>query len=458
VSDASIYLSGNFAPLVEEITEFDLAVTGTIPAELEGRLVRNGSNPAAPVDQRTYHWFAGTGMVHGVRIRDGKAEWYRNRFVRDDLACDVRGWPLVGGPRERSGPVNTHVIAHAGRTLAVHEAGPLPIELSYELGTVRHFDFERTLKGPFTAHAKADPSTGQLHAVTYRPDWDHIRYLTVGVDGQLTRTVAVPVPERIAVHDCAITETVVVLFDLPLTLDTASVEAGLGFPYRWNSDHVARIGLLARDGTADDIAWFEIEPCFIYHTLNAYDLEDGSVVLDAVRHPTTMAIDVHGPMDGPPTFDRWTFETASGIVRRELLDDRPQEFPRHDERRTGRAHRYGYTQSLDPFGALIKHDLANGSAELHDFGPGRAAQEPVFVPRAEGASEDDGWIMTYVHDAGLDRSDVVILAAQDFSGEPLATIQLPQRVPIGFHGSWIPDTAVAPVVRRPNGSGLGRLP
>ena len=419
------YLSGNFAPVLEEVTAFDLPVTGTIPDGLEGRLLRNGPNPMAEEDPASYHWFTGTGMVHGVRIRDGKAEWYRNRSVGS-----------VGGV------ANTNVIGHAGRTLATVEAGLPPVELGYELDPIGLHDFDGTLDGAFTAHAKKDPATGELHAVTYYWEWEHMRYLVVGFDGRIRRTVDIPVPGRIAVHDTAITESKVVLFDLPLVFNLDAAMNGARFPYLWDPEYVPRIGLLPREGSADDVQWFEIDPCFVYHPLNAYDLPDGSVVLDAVRHPSTFAKDVLGPNDGRTTLDRWTLDPTSGKAREERLDDHSQEFPRHDERILGRPHRYGYGATFEPgieFGGAIKHDLVAGTSEEHDFGPGRTCLEPVFVPRTPDAAEDDGWIMAYVYDATADSSDVVILAAQDFTGDPVATIGLPQRVPYGFHGNWVPD-------------------
>ena len=75
----SQWLTGNFGPVTEEVTAVDLAVTGTIPDGLDGRYLRNGPNPRGEVDPASYHWFTGDGMVHGVRLRDGRAEWYRNR-------------------------------------------------------------------------------------------------------------------------------------------------------------------------------------------------------------------------------------------------------------------------------------------------------------------------------------------------------------------------------------------
>jgi carotenoid cleavage dioxygenase len=442
----NVYLSGNFAPVREETTALDLTVTGTIPRELRGRLLRIGPNPVVPPDPAAYHWFTGNGLVHGLRLRDGRAEWYRSRFVRDDAVTAARGWPRTPGPRHGMGEgvANTNVIGHAGRTWAIVEAGGLPVELSGELETVTYSDFGGTLEGSFTAHPKRDPETGELHAVTYYWAWDHLKYVVVGNDGRVRRTVQVPVPGRPMVHDCAITERHVVLFDLPVHFDLALVEGGAPFPYRWNPDHGARVGLLPREGGAEDVRWLEVPLCYVFHPLNAFDLADGQVVLDVVRHPRMFASDLLGPNEGGPTLDRWILDPASGKVSEERLDDRPQEFPRHDERRVGRPIRYGYAATFAPgpcLGPILKHDLQRRATEVHDEGPGRAFQEPVFVPRTPDSAEDDGWVMAYVHDAARDRADVVILHAQDFAGGPVATIHLPTRVPFGFHGNWAPDEA-----------------
>jgi len=421
------FLDGNFAPVTEEVTVTELAVTGTVPPELAGRLVRIGPNPATPPDPATYHWFLGDGMVHGVRLRDGRAEWYRNRWVRGD---DV---------------VNTHVIGVDGRTFALVEAGSRPVELSDELDTVGSCTFDGTLDGSFSAHTHRDPATGDLHAVTYHWSWDHVRHVVLGPDARVRREVQVPVADGPMVHDCAITERHVVLLDLPVTFSMDAAAAGASFPYRWNPDHPPRVGLLPLDGEADQVRWFDAPSCYVFHTLNAYDAGD-AVVVDLVRHPRMFASRFNGPDEGTPVLERWTLDLASGAVKTETLDDRGQEFPRIDERLTGRPHRYGYTAGFGAgveHGPAIKHDLATGTVAVHDHGPGRVTLEPLFVPRpgspAGGAGEDDGWVMSYVYDAASDRSDVVILDARDFAGDPVATVHLPVRVPFGFHGSWLPD-------------------
>ena len=107
------YLADNFGPVTEEVAAFDLPVTGAIPTELVGRYLRNGPNPIGPVDMRTHHWFLGTGMVHGVRLRDGKAEWYRNRYVRGDEVAQIQGLEPLPGPRH---PVSyTHLTLPTNR-------------------------------------------------------------------------------------------------------------------------------------------------------------------------------------------------------------------------------------------------------------------------------------------------------------------------------------------------------
>ncbi|MGI8794673.1 MAG: carotenoid oxygenase family protein [Acidimicrobiales bacterium] len=440
------YLSGNNAPMLEEHTLTELEVQGQIPPELDGRFIRNGPNPLDDPDPATYHWFTGNGMVHGVRFREGRAEWYRNRIVRGAAASEWLGEEPVSGPHSDifRGGANTNVIGHAGATWAIVEAGGLPARLSDTLDTEAIDGFGGTLEGPFSAHPKRDPATGELHAVCYSPMiGDSVHVVTVGTDGRVRKTVSVPTPAIPMLHDCAITETYVVVMDLPCLFSLEDAMAGKA-PFGWSEDYTARFGLLPMEATsADEIRWFEIDPCYIFHVLNAHDLPDGGVVIDAVRHPKMFAKSKLGPNEGAPNLSRWTIDTTSGKVAEEVLDERPQEFPRHDERNEGRVHRFGYSASNlgvddDKSADALKIDLVAGRTEMHNYGRGRATLEPVFIPRSPEAGEDDGFVMSYVYDATTDTSDVVILAAQDFAGDPLATIKLPVRVPFGFHGNWVP--------------------
>ncbi|MDF5755922.1 carotenoid oxygenase family protein [Spongiactinospora sp. TRM90649] len=455
---------GGYVPVTEEITAFDLPVTGTLPDRLNGRFLRNGPNPLN-LEEPNQHLFTGEGMVHGVRLRDGRAEWYRNRWVRSDAVALSLGETPRPGPRFEGMDfaANTHVIGHAGRTLALVEAGFPAVELTYELDTVGRCDFGGSLPGGFTAHSKLDPRTGELHAVCYyfgRPDV--VQHVVADAAGRVVRAVDVAVEDGPMMHDFGLTDRYVVLYDLPVTFSVAALEAGIRMPYAWDDRHPARVGLLPRDGDGARVRWFEVDPCWVFHTLNAY--EDGDrVVVDVVAYDR-LFVDARLDAGGPPALDRWVLDTATGKAVRTRLDDRNQEFPRIDDRRTARQHRYGYTvvteelraqlprgaddlEDLPPeaFGAaLLKHDLRTGGHEAHRFPRDAYAGEPVFVPADPSSSEegveDDGYVMTYVHNPDRGAADLVILSAQDFEGDPVATVHLPARVPLGFHGGFIPDT------------------
>jgi carotenoid cleavage dioxygenase-like enzyme len=440
------YLEGNFAPVEDETTAFDLPVTGEIPAQLAGRLLRIGPNPVA-ADPANYHWFTGSGMAHGLRLRDGKAEWYRSRFVRDEQVVAARGWDEVPGPVSElnlgGGVANTNIIGLAGKTFAVVEAGNWPVELDYELETLARSDFEGTLPGGFSAHPHRDPDTGELHTAVYSPMWQHIQYVVTAADGRVTKTVDVPTPGSSMVHECMFTEKYFILLDMPVVFDEQALNEGAAFPYRWKPDYGARVGLLPRNGGAGDVSWHEVELCYVFHTMNAYEDSQGRVILDVVRHPKMFATDYLGPNEGSTTLQRWTIDPALTQVAEECLDDAGLEFPRLDERRAGKPYRYGYSVSLAAefkMGGLRKHDLQSGRCEIQQQGEHRAFMEPVFVPQSGEADEDDGWVLAYLYDRETDRSDVVILDAQDFSATPVATIHLPQRVPFGFHGNWVADS------------------
>ena len=433
------FLSGNFGPIDQEASVTNLPVRGEIPRELVGRLLRIGPNPVDPGEN--HHWFAGNGLVHGLRLRDGRAEWYHSRFVRDDQVCESRGWPRTEGPRfheDSTGLANTNVIGQAGKTYAIVEGGGFPMELSYELDTLRSSNFADSLVGPFSAHPKRDPDTGELHAVGYFSGWDHLQHVVVSSDGRVVRTEDVPVPGRPMVHDCAITRNYFIVLDFPVVYEepeTGQGQGGGGY-YRWKEDYGSRVGLLPRTGSAKEIVWCEVENCFVFHPLNAYEQSDGRVVLDVVRHPRMFASNLNVPDEGAPTLDRWLLDPNGGPVVESRISDHPQEFPRHDERLVGKPYRYGYcgaTGQAGLFAGLLKHDLVTGQTLHRDDGPSKQYQEPVFVPCSENADEDDGWLMSYCHDAERNVAEVVILHAQDFLGDPLATIDLTVRVPFGFH-------------------------
>ena len=185
--------------------------------------------------------------------------------------------------------------------------------------------------------------------------------------------------------------------------------------------------------------WFDVEPCYVFHPMNAYD-EGDTIVLDVDTPPQDVRY-------RPPRPARWTadagpldLDLAVGKVRESRFDDRGQEFPRIDERLIGKRHPYGYTPSFEDArgtGNLLKHDLVGGDTQQRSFGAEKALGEFVFHPSSDGAAEDDGVLMGYIYDRPTDRSELAILDAQTL--QDIASIKLPHRVPTGFHGNSVPS-------------------
>lgn len=427
------FLRGNYAPVTDELTEFDVPVEGAIPPELDGWYLRNGPNPR----QATAHWFVGDGMIHGVRIEAGRAAWYRNRWVRtDSFENDFPLYNADGTRNLRSSVANTHVVNHAGKTLALVESS-LPYEITNDLETLGAYDFGGKLTNSMTAHPKICPTTGEMHFFGYGSIFaPHVTYHRVEANGELSINRPLDVPALTMMHDFALTANYVVFLDLPIVFDLdIAMKAEADMPYRWDDNYGARFGVLRRDGPFGEVRWFDIDPCYVFHVANAYDTGD-RIELQAVRYPELWR--TSGGLDVDAVLWSWSIDLRTGAVTERQLDDRPVEFPRIDDRLATLPARYSVSVGDKK---LVRYDLGTGGAVEHAFGtaesPG-APGEAVFVPSTSGpADESSGWYLCYVYDPSRDGSDLVIIDASDFAGPPVARIRLPQRVPFGFHGNWI---------------------
>ncbi|MFT3965967.1 MAG: carotenoid oxygenase family protein [Sphingobium sp.] len=441
----SPFLTGIHTPMTDEHLLTDLAVTGTIPAGLDGRYLRIGPNPVAP-DPASYHWFIGDGMVHALALQGGRALWYRNRWIRSDAVARARGVAPAPGPRHAFDTVNTNIVGMGGRSFALVEAGSYPVELGETLDEQRYNPFDGTLKGSFTAHPHLDPRTGEHHAICYEGrDPGTIRHVVIDATGHVVREEPVAVKHGPMIHDCAITDRFVIILDLPVTFSMGALVAGHGFPYRWNPKHAARIGLMPRAGTQADIIWCRVDPAYAFHVANAYDAPDGRVVIDLCVYDDMFADGAQGPDARSRGLERWTVDPVGRTVDIRVIDAAPQEFPRPDERFFGRPCRFVWTMALptDPDArfvgatALYAHDLAAGTRQVHDFGPGRHPGEFVFVAEGQDSAEGEGWLIGLVVDMNEEATDLVIIDARRFEEPPVASIRIPHRVPPGFHGNWI---------------------
>jgi len=457
-SSPNMFLQNNFAPWSSEGAARDLPVVGRIPRELNGTYYRNGPNPAFPPLGR-YHWFDGDGMIHAVTLDDGRAS-YRNRYVlsrglREEQeagralyrgllefqATEIPGFKNTG---------NTNIVWHAGKLLALVEAALPTRMMAGPLDTVGEYDFDGRLAGPMTAHPKLDPETGEMLFFGYSPFPPYLTYHVAAADGALVRSEVIDVAWPSMMHDFAITKDHVIFILCPLVFSFERL-AERGGAFSWEPERGTRLGIMPRRGGNADVRWFDTDPSYVFHPMNAY--EDGdAIVLDVARYErldfmSAAAVEEPGYRDANAArLHRWRIDLARGGVASTPLDDIVTEFPRVDERRLGRRHRFGYMAAREPelndgaqplWTAVRKYDLERGGVTERRFGAGNGVGEPLFVPRTAAAGEDDGWVLVLVYDAARDTSDFWILDAQDVAGEPVARVTLPHRVPYGFHGNWV---------------------
>ncbi|GLW75434.1 carotenoid cleavage dioxygenase [Kitasatospora phosalacinea] len=444
---AKPYLTGHYAPVADELTATDLTVEGTLPPELTGCLIRNSHNPKPGVTPT--HWFKGSGMVHGIRLREGRAEWYRNRWVRTP-ALDGAPYLTEHGPDLTASTAGTHVIEHAGRLLALCEAN-FPFELTPDLDTVGPHDFDGKLRSAMTAHPKSDPVTGELHFFGSSPFPPYLVYYVADADGHITHSAEVPGAGAALKHDFALTRHHVVFVEGTVTFDPTEHS---GIPYSWQDGQPARIGVMPRGAQgAAAIRWFPIEPGSMLHVANAYEDAHGRIVLEGptvdregFRLSWNWWVGAPGRGSEPNTRShnrRWTIDLATGRVDERAVDDLAIEFPTLNEDFLGVENRYQYAVSFPDrhgFGGygVVKYDRATGERRIHQAGDARLPSEAVFVPAAGATREDDGYLLTVVSDLKQDASHLLVLDAAGL--DTIATVHLPRRVTAGIHGSWIPDT------------------
>ncbi len=451
ITDTPGFLAGHFLPVTEETTAIGLPVRGAIPTALSGRYFRNGHNPKEGINPGA--WFYGSGMIHGLRISGGRAEWYRNRWVKTPALTE--GKPLFteqGGIDLTASAAGTSVIAHAGRILALQEVN-LPFEMTPELETLGAYDFGGALKTMMTAHPKICPRTGEMLFFGNSPLAPHLTYHVADAQGRLVHSEVLDGPGASIIHDFAITENHVIWFDPSVALDLGS---GLPFPYTWQDGYRARIGVMPRNRSKGGVRWIDVDPYYALHFANAWEDAEGRIVVEgpyfnhnawnkAAAFINGTAAHGASPADGCVR-GQWRIDPKEGTAKVALLDDLTVEFPTINLGYTGRESRYSYACVFPGAGrrgcGIVKYDLRSGTRHLLSLPEGVMAGEPCFVPDPKGSAEDHGWLLTYVNDMRSDAAELWILDATRIEAGPVAAVELPVWVPAGVHGSWIDDLAI----------------
>ncbi|WP_067688779.1 carotenoid oxygenase family protein [Nocardia jejuensis] len=455
------YLEGPYAACSEEVTATDLTVLyGELPVDLDGVYVRNGPNPQfAPLGR--YHWFDGDGMLHAVHFENGRAT-YRNRYVRTDEfeaehAAGTALWrgviePWDGNPagdrRERNS-ANTDLVFHHGNLLALWYRAGKPYAVDpVSLETRGVDDFNGTLPGEVSAHAKVDERTEELLFFDYGINAPYLRYGIADKSGTVTHYTGLELPGSRLPHDMAITENYSILMDLPLYNDPRAAAAGR-FKIFFDRNLPSRFAVLPRYGDGAQAKWFEAAPGYIYHTVNSWEEgEEIVLVVCRVSEPSPVSDRAHplaqllAYLRPEAKLHKYRFNLRTGTTVETPMDDVNTEFPAIDQGLTGQRGRYSYQMRLSVdrtmiFDAIIKYDILSGAKETAPFGDGMYGSELTVVPRDGGNREDDAWLTMFVHNCHTDLAELWIYDAANMTDGPVCRLGLPVRVPLGFHATWV---------------------
>ncbi|MFT6750366.1 MAG: carotenoid cleavage dioxygenase-like enzyme [Candidatus Azotimanducaceae bacterium] len=452
------YLEQNYKPVQEEVTALNLEVIGQIPADLEGNFLRIGPNPVFVPDVAKYHIFDGDGMIHGVHLRNGKAD-YRNRFVDSEGLREERekgdwiypglnmfGEMIARGemPSGAKNTGNTAMVVHKGQLFALME-GSTPYAISLpELKTLGEHDFDGTLTHNFTAHPKVDVKTGEMVTFGYSPLPPYLNYSVIDTHGKVVHHKEISIPKGIMMHDCAITESYTIFPDLPLVFDFEAAARGEGM-IQWDADNGCRFGIVPRFGSDENIKWFDIPESFLFHISNAWE-EGDEVVVQACRSNRGGIELTEGvePTEQMGQLYEWRLNMATGEIKTRAIDTVNYcDFPRINDNLMGFKNRYLYASrfvvdGMGTFNAELKYDNDSGEIEVHEFGEHHFSSEAIFAPRTNAVDEDDGYVICFVYDELSESSECHIIDAKRFSEPAVARIKIPQRVPHGFHAAWAP--------------------
>ena len=461
VFEGNYFLEGNYGPVQEEHVATKLQVIGEIPTDLKGHYLRIGPNPVYVSNVEKYHWFDGDGMVHAVQFENGTAT-YRNRFVdteglRWERKVDHWLWRglngmLDGGPAEMpegapagKNPGNTAFVNHNGTLYALHE-GSVPHILSLpDLKTVGTTDFDGKLTHAFTAHPKVDPSTGEMMTFGYGPFPPFVTYSVVNKEGALVHSTPITIPKGVMMHDFACSKNYSIFLDFPLTFDIEAAMEGKS-PLGFEAEHGSRIGIMPRYGSDEDVTWFTVDVGVVIHTANAWE-EGDVVVIQACRSKSSdiigaAEVDTDEPTDLLGQMYEWRINVETGDITEGPLHDYYSDFSRINEAYAGSKTRYTYSSEFDQtraitFKSIMKFDRETGNTLHHNFGEGRYVGEAVFAPKIGSSEEDDGYVICFIQDENVNQSECVVIDAKNFSGDPVARILIPHRVPYGFHSGWV---------------------
>lgn len=486
--DPKHVLSDNFAPVISELPPTDCEIIhGALPPCLDGAYIRNGPNPQF-LPRGPYHLFDGDGMLHAIRIRRGKATLC-SRYVKTykynvekktgapvipNVFSGFNGVPasvargaltavrvLAGqyNPINGIGLANTSLAFFCNRLFALGESDlPYAVKLTSggDIETIGRYDFDGKLAMSMTAHPKIDPETGETFAFRYGPVPPFLTFFRFDSAGRKQRDVPIfSMTSPSFLHDFAITKRHAIFAEIQIGMRMNPVDLVLegGSPVGTDNGKTPRLGVIPRyAGDESEMKWFEVPGFNIIHAINAWDEEDdgNSIVLIA---PNIMSIEhtlermdlVHALVE------KVKIDLVTGIVTRHPISARNLDFAVINPAFLGRKSRYVYAAIGDPMpkiSGVVKLDVSKGDRDdctvaRRMYGNGCYGGEPFFVakdPENPEAEEDDGYVVTYVHNEVTGESKFLVMDAKSPELEIVAAVRLPRRVPYGFHGLFVKES------------------
>ncbi|MEP4146006.1 MAG: carotenoid oxygenase family protein [Halioglobus sp.] len=481
----SAYGLPGFDPVHTELDRVELPVNGALPDDLQGVYLRNGTNRQFSETRSRLHMFNGAGMLHQVQIKEGRA-WYSNHYVRtprfehENAAGrelypefgDIAGNGKKGFARiisnvmeQRFGLVpkmesvenasaTTAIQCHHGKLYALQEtAYPFALQTRFEDGLLvlsgeGEFDaLGGVLDGPFTAHPKIDPQTGDWHSFSTELRSGSISYSVLS-KGELSfyQKIEQAKPALAFVHDGFLTANVAVFPDLSLRFDPGQLFKEHASAFYYDPDYMMRFGVLRRDeGSEAEVRWFDAGMHgHIWHTVNGWEENgaDGAAELVLVAPVFTSYpsnVPIHSPEEPHAHLYKFRFNLDSGaLVDKRCLLEHFYERPSINTAWLGKQTRYAYLLDEEGSGGVmgsgvLKYDLLDEQAVASfDYGEYRGG-EALFVPRDNAVEEDDGYLLEIL----MSDQDSALLVLDARTMEEIARLPLPQRVPYGVHGCWL---------------------
>ncbi|KAL0302521.1 UNVERIFIED_CONTAM: putative carotenoid cleavage dioxygenase 4, chloroplastic [Sesamum angustifolium] len=478
--DPRYVLSDNFAPVDELPPTECQVVEGSLPPSLDGAYIRNGPNPQF-LPRGPYHLFDGDGMLHAIRISRGKATLC-SRYVKTYKykVESEKGFPVIPNvfsgfnglsasaargavtaarvlagqfnPINGIGLANTSLALIGGRLYALGESDlpySVKVDPNGEIHTLGRHDFDGQLMMSMTAHPKTDAQTGETFAFRYGPVPPFLTLFRINANGEKQPDVPIfSMTSPSFLHDFAITKKYAIFNEIQIGMNPLELMAG-GSPVAANPGKVPRIGVIPRYAKDEsEMRWFEVPGFNIIHAINAWDEDEGnSIVMVApnilsVEHTLERMDLVHASME------KVKIDLRTGTVSRHPLSTRNLDFGVINPAFVGKKHNSG--DPMPKISGVVKLDVSMSEGDRRDcivgsrlFGAGCFGGEPFFVarePNNPNAEEDDGYVVTYVHNENTGESRFLVMDAKSPSLENIAAVRLPRRVPYGFHGLFVRDT------------------